>query len=763
MVLLEEWLGSSWNTIARAINVSRPSGHEWDGQAVRKRHQVLTCDNSPLSREEKTFIVAQHELGKGFSEIAELMVNRSDDKVRKYLRENDEATRAERNRRGRERRAEAAGRPVRPAQSASTELTRDPRITAARAGINTLGTFSGTSLAEARRVLLAARGATSSAAAAAGLWVLEADERGPVEGLQIRKGYRAQPGEDVFIRDEVRGIVFDSTSRAFSTRSWKSYASVFLEAGADRGVAVVTLRDGDGRKGLACAIVRRRAEESTDSRVHLVLDASPRLVVVRSRQRGQTRAPASAPAAVTGQRRDETRAMRRARRAAPAPAPAAAPALLCHMSVVFMPDAVLDGNWWFHEDSQERLRYNFVENRSSDDSRSLHLDGTFDYRAAPTPDKMWLTIRGDVVRGYGISRFGPYAVVGDLTDDRLELRKLSVVGVTATSRREEIEAAAKAVCDAALAAEATAEPESEEVPAPAPAPDQGTPDGRSTPPPDAPTGPHAKRRQGDAVELQSRGQVLVREGGTESAKKKKGPQRDTGAPTRGLFSRESGDDVPAAETGPDADINSEPPFEEPAAPAPADEAMGSSEDLPAHAPMPEDSEPPPPSPPRSPMRAEMDTSAPENASPPPPSEGSLPPPQPPAESDPEILEDAQLSGGPDASDRDLEMDAGDDARSDGSPPPFNFGAAPSRGERDVSETADDEASSGYDADESDDEGASSPNGSRPNEPSHPCPGCWARLRGIHDTQLMHQVDGPGGDWYPQCFYRGQGGDVTDDD
>ncbi len=744
MVLLEEWLGSSWAKIAMALNVSRPGGRKWDGHAVRQRHQDLTCDNSPLSHEEKAFIVAQRGRGKRFSEIVELMVNRSYNKCQTYYHKaKDDETRAKNAQRERERLAEATGRPVAP--------PRDKIFTRTASDIKTPDTFSGTSFAEALPVLLAARRATSSAVAGVALWLLDTHARSPVEGLVVRTTFHAGPGDDVFIKDKERGIVFDSTSRPFECRSWKSRASFFLAAGAVRGVAVVTLNKGDGRKGLACAIVRRRAEGSTDGQVQLAVEASTCLVVVRSQQRGRRAAPAPAPVARP--------TLRPRRVAAPAPAPAAAPALICHMSVVFMPDAVLDGNWWFHEDSQERLRYNFAENWSSDDSRSLHLDGTFNYGAAPTPDKMWLTIRGVVVRGYGISRFGPYAVVGDCTDDRLELRKLSVPGVTAASPRGEIEAAARAVCDAALAAEATAEPEPEEVPAPAPAPDQGTPDGRSTPPPDAPTGSDAKRRQGEAVELQSRGQVLVRDGETGSAKKKKGPQRDTDAPTRGLFSRESGDDVPAAETGPDADIHSEPPFEEPAVRAPADEAMGSSEDLPAHAPMLEDSEPPPPSPPRSPMRAEMDTSAPENASPPPPSEGSLPPPPPTTEPDLEIPEDAPPPGGSGgASDGRAEMDTGDDARSDGSPPPFSFDAAPSRSERDGSETADDEASSDSEGEESDDESTSSSRGPRRNEPPHPCPGCHADDVSLSSSERLHRVGGFGGPWYPQCRYRERGYD-----
>ena len=160
------------------------------------------------------------------------------------------------------------------------------------------------------------------------------------------------------------------------------------------------------------------------------------------------------------------------------------------------------------------------------------------------------------------------------------------------------------------------------------------------------------------------------------------------------------------------------------------------------------------------MRAEMDISAPENASPPPPSEGSLPPPPPPpAESDPETLKDApppDESGG--ASDGDSEMGAGDDARSVGSPPPFSFDAAPSRSERDGSETADDEASSDSEGEESDDESTSSSRGPRRNEPPHPCPGCHADDVSGSSGERLHRVGGFGGRWYPQCRYRELGYD-----
>ena len=159
------------------------------------------------------------------------------------------------------------------------------------------------------------------------------------------------------------------------------------------------------------------------------------------------------------------------------------------------------------------------------------------------------------------------------------------------------------------------------------------------------------------------------------------------------------------------------------------------------------------------MRAEMDISAPENASPPPPSEGSLPPPPPPpAESDPETLKDApppDESGG--ASDGDSEMGASDD-RSVGSPPPFSFDAAPSRSERDGSETADDEASSDSEGEESDDESTSSSRGPRRNEPPHPCPGCHADDVSGSSGERLHRVGGFGGRWYPQCRYRELGYD-----
>ena len=93
----------------------------------------------------------------------------------------------------------------------------------------------------------------------------------------------------------------------------------------------------------------------------------------------------------------------------------------------------------------------------------------------------------------------------------------------------------------------------------------------------------------------------------------------------------------------------------------------------------------------------------------------------------------------------------DDAAGDGSQPSFCF--PPSSGARDGSETADDAAASGYEAD-SDGDGDVSSADNAPRRIEHPCPGCHADdVRGA-SNELDHLVDGLlGNPVHPQCRLR----------
>ena len=135
---------------------------------------------------------------------------------------------------------------------------------------------------------------------------------------------------------------------------------------------------------------------------------------------------------------------------APAPAPSSdAGTHVCHMTTSTADETVWEGGWSLEDNgSCSSFRYDVVEQNPL----KIHLKGSFEHGDEQVADELSLTIRDDEIRGYGVSsRFGLHAVVGSRTANGFKLRKVTVVGVTEQSPPQDLEAAVRVACDAALA------------------------------------------------------------------------------------------------------------------------------------------------------------------------------------------------------------------------------------------------------------------------------------------------------------------------
>ena len=805
IVLLQEWLGAKWKTIARAVNVSRDGGRDWGLLAVHDRHIKLTSGN--------------------------------------------------------QRTAARAGRPmaedIHPRPRSAKIFTRDPHVSTL-SGIKTPGTFGGTSFAEARCILLAARDAASPAAAAAALWLLEEHATRAVQGLDVRTTSRARPGDDVFMNDPERGSVVSSRLPYFAPGSWQVAAHVFLATGADRGVAVVPLQHGDGRKGVACAIVRPRPEDDDDEEekedddeadcpaVNQTPtappapvpraedddeDAGPRLIIASHEFSAAQanyvalRHPENprAPIFYKGARPFAEHYVRCGVRVEGVNHGVAVPVKI---ELCFPDGRVVQSKFETRSCSGRGVEVRELESLKvlGDGAKRLTLPNTgavvyFDYRIEllslrADNRKFCVKVSPDASHVAGVL---PAIAPGLLVMSEKPIAKpiaepapqSGCVRLVLDTPRLVVVRRARAPAPAPAQAAATGVRRSTRAhaaPAPAVAPN-GSPEaydefdatdldalrGRSwgflkqlcdrrrvERPSNSDGGPFRGYKDGyvgklhaDALAHRAAAQAaaaLEAVGGAAPAPTPHEDEEPAAPPTEDMEVSAA----PAPTPSPDLVARSETPVtlappEEQAVPAPAPapdlpptEDMEDA-DVPLPVPLPTAPGPQgpplpmpplPPSPPQSPPRSDdMADSTPRDALSPPPSDEDSPPPPPPLSptgSSNHDMEDAQRLDAGGASDRGSEAGA-DDAAGDGSQPSFCF--PPSSGARDGSETADDAAASGYEADSDGDGDVSSANNA-PRRIEHPCPGCHADdVRGA-SNELDHLVDGLlGNPVHPQCRLR----------